>query len=73
MRRMFTPQDTVVDKLAKLLSPADCVNWHNYRPCARGMLEEIGVEVPPESLDREVTREELHAYRDAMPLRIHSW
>jgi hypothetical protein len=72
-QRMFLTNDTVVDKLAKVLAPDNEVNWHSHRPYARQILEDIGLGVHAQEPDREITHAELAAYKAAMPKMIPSW
>lgn len=63
--------DSIVDTVAKLLSPPDNPNWHIYREWARSILAPVA-ELEPGDLcaalalpDRDVTHAELRADADA--------
>lgn len=61
------PKDTVIDSVAKALSPPDYKNWHIYRDWARNILERVAhlktgeLSAVLAQPDREITHEELHS------------
>ena len=62
------PNDTVIDKVAKILAPDDYPNWHIYRDWARSLLGPVEhlktgeLSAVMSEPDREITHEELHEY-----------
>lgn len=65
MKAEGNSKDTVVDTVAKMLSPEGVINWHIYRDWARSLLKPAAALKDDElaavlaAPDREITHEEL--------------